>query len=75
MVTFIVDTLVSCNSGNLWVSVYNKPTHTNLYLNYTSNYQMSHKESVLITVRAVYLVSGENDWEIVISHKQRSTCK
>ncbi|XP_057299527.1 uncharacterized protein LOC130630152 [Hydractinia symbiolongicarpus] len=57
-----LDSLVSRNGGNLSVSVYRKPTHTDQYLNYTSNHQMSCKESVVSLLdRAVNVVSGENN--------------
>ncbi|XP_057290570.1 uncharacterized protein LOC130613216 [Hydractinia symbiolongicarpus] len=64
-----LDTLVSRNGGDLSVSVYRKPTHTDKYLNYTSNHQMSCKESVVFSLldRAVNVVKGENDRKIELS--------
>ncbi|XP_057305297.1 uncharacterized protein LOC130642226 [Hydractinia symbiolongicarpus] len=65
-----LDILVSRNGGNLSVSVYHKPTHTDQYLNYTSNHQMSCKESVVSSLldRAVNVVSGENNRKKDLSH-------
>ncbi|XP_057296137.1 uncharacterized protein LOC130625075 [Hydractinia symbiolongicarpus] len=65
-----LDTLVSRNGGNLSVSVYRKPTHTDQYLNHTSNHQLSCKESAVSSLldRAVNVVSGENDRKKELSH-------
>ena len=65
-----LDTLVTRNEGNISVSVYRKPTHTDQYLNFTSNHQTSCKESVVFSLldRAINVVSGENDRQKEITH-------
>ena len=65
-----LDTLVCRNEGKLSVTVYRKPTHTDQYLNFTSNHQMSCKESVVSSLldRAINIVSEERDRQKELSH-------
>ena len=66
-----LDTLVTRNdNGNLSVSVYRKPTHTDQYLNFESNHQMSCKESVVSSLinRANDVISNIDDRNKEMQH-------
>lgn len=59
-----LDTLVKRNNDrSLSITVYRKPTHTDQYLNFHSNHQLSAKESVVsaLFTRADNIVSNDED--------------
>ena len=45
-----VDTLVSHSNGTITTNVYQKPTHTNRYLDYNSHHDKKHKISTATTL-------------------------
>ena len=45
-----LDTLVSHNHGNISIDVYRKPTHTDRYFDFNSNYDTKHKISTAATL-------------------------
>ena len=57
------DTLLKRNNGKIFVSVYNKPTHTDQYLHYSSHHQTSCKESVVSSLfnRAYSIIRNKDD--------------
>ena len=59
-----LDTLIKRNDdGSIYILVYRKPTHTDQYLNFHSNHQVSAKESVVsaLFTRADNIISEPTD--------------
>ena len=57
------DTLLKQNNGEISVSVYRKPTHTDQYLHYSSHHQTSCKDSVISSSfnRAYCIITNKDD--------------
>ena len=66
------DTLFKRNNGEISVFVYRKPTHTDQYLNYSSHYQASCKESVVSSLfnRAYSIITNKD-----VLHKENARIK
>ena len=58
-----LDTLLKWNNGEISVLVYEKPTHTDQYLHYSSHHQTSCKESVIFSLfnRAHSIITNKDD--------------
>ena len=58
-----LDTLLKRNNGEISVSVYRKPTHTDQYLHYSSHHQKSCKESIVSSLfnRAYSIITNKDD--------------
>ena len=56
--------------GHISTKVYRKPTHTDQYLNWNSNYHLDHKRSVVRTLmrRADKIVTSPDDKKAEIEH-------
>ncbi len=75
-----LDSLISRNQdGSLDLSVYQKPTHTNQYLNFSSNHPLHQKLGVVCTLRHRWntIVTKEQDrvTELDTLQKALSTCR
>ena len=57
------DTLLKRNNGEISVLIYSKPTHTDKYLHYSSQYETSCKESILSSVfnREYSFITNKDD--------------
>ena len=62
--------LDTCISGTTKVTIYRKPTHTNLYLNLDSNHHLEYKRSVVRTLfhRARTVITEDQDKETEMKH-------
>ena len=58
-----LDTLLKQNNGEISVLVYRKPTHTDLYLHYSSHHQTSCKESIAFSLfnRAYSIITNRDE--------------
>ena len=67
-----LDTLLKRNNGEISVSVYRKPTHTDQYLHYSSHHQTSCKERVVSSLfnRAYPIITNKDDL-----HKKKARIK
>ena len=65
-------TLLKRNNGEISVLVYRKPTHTDQYLHYSSQHQISCKESVVSSLfkRAYSIITNKDDL-----HKENARIK
>ncbi|XP_066263270.1 uncharacterized protein [Branchiostoma lanceolatum] len=75
----MLDTMIHRRpDGTLYATVYRKPTHTDLYLNFASHHPLQHKIGVVrtLTDRANVIVTEESDKTLEIEHIHNalSTC-
>ncbi|CAH1257980.1 Hypp1940 [Branchiostoma lanceolatum] len=75
----MLDTMIHRRpDGTLYATVYRKPTHTDLYLNFASHHPLQHKIGAVrtLTDRANVIVTEESDKTLEIEHIHNalSTC-
>ncbi|XP_078666122.1 uncharacterized protein LOC144908413 [Branchiostoma floridae x Branchiostoma belcheri] len=71
----MLDTLIHRRpDGSLYATIYRKPTHTDLYLNFSSHHPLQHKIGVVrtLTDRANVIVTEESDKTLEIEHIQNA---
>ncbi|XP_078600301.1 uncharacterized protein LOC144875260 [Branchiostoma floridae x Branchiostoma japonicum] len=71
----MLDTLIHRRpDGTLYVTIYRKPTHTDLYLNFSSHHPLQHKIGVVrtLTDRANVIVTEESDKTLELEHIQKA---
>ncbi len=70
---FLDTCIILEDDGSLNTKVYRKPTHTDQYLNWSSNRHLEHKRSVVRTLldRVETIVSKQNDKKEEIKHVKK----